>query len=250
MAVEPIRPKIPSFYTSVPAFERTFEELTVGALWRIEVLSGIIDNHQIAGLEARNDWDIATHLSCRLAVASNPEPHFRRWLIHHEARLFRARLDRWLTSADPRAHEPDWCSQVFGMHYTPCGASGAKRVRQNKTKSVADEELQGGLQAHVEAQPEEYSSEEEGKEDETWSRVPFEEALPLLKGRQVVIVGGFAEVPSSAMPVIVTARFKSLLQTHVGGGWVRDRFRFLNFPLTIAIVLKSGAISWHSFDQS
>jgi len=142
--------------------------------------------------------DTVSHHILRLAYCQSEEQ--RRWFLQYECALFKYRAER---------EPPDRIAEFMDRYELKFTAATPEQK-----KAVVDD-----LRAVWEAHPPMPADGEGGdgaaapfSEREEFYRVPFTEALDLLRSRSVLLRDGFAYVPRSRMVSALVARFRTYVR--------------------------------------
>lgn len=191
----PLRP-------STPAVLKGIESLRTrnvsGSDLRLEIFK-LLDANRLGDLsnpEIRRR-DEVSHQILRLAYANNLEN--QRWFVTMEVALFRARLER---------EPPAQVSAFMGQYEFSFDVVSEEEIKANKD-DIRDVLLANPMRPTdipFEAMP---STAELAASSlaEPFYKVPFTQALGLVKARQVFIRGGQAYIPTSRIRVIIVDRF-------------------------------------------
>ena len=189
----------PTWYLPpTPQGDLSLETLEAAVMMRVEALAGPSPADGLCPLDP--SLDLASHLALRLAVARCEDgqhpSQLCRWWVDAEGRAFQARLASWLRSSGlggPAAPPQAWWRD-FGLDYGP----PEHRSAEAATAAAAASDGAGWWCG-----------------DDVVVAVPFVEAAHLIRRRRVALRLGMALVPFSAMPALVTARFRAHLGAQV-----------------------------------
>ncbi|KAK3863156.1 hypothetical protein Pcinc_031033 [Petrolisthes cinctipes] len=138
-------------------------------------------------VEAARRRDHVSHFILRLAYCRTED--LRRWFIIHETDLFRARfLHSFKNGSDVKSF-----MLANNLHFTPLPQEEMQSERENLlsgTYNISSGDLMEGR---------------------TFYKVPFTEALELVRQRKVLVRGGFAYVPDTDLVTLVTTAFRANL---------------------------------------
>jgi DNA primase large subunit len=153
--------------------------------------------------------DAKSHHILRLAYANTEEK--RRWLVQHESVLLQARL---------RRESPDGVTAFMARHnfdFTPVDDDEA-RALEPELRRVWEAVGQGRAEPDVSSGGGGGEggggggAEDEAFEAATFFKVPFTQAMELVRGRRVLLRGGLAYVPRGRITAIVLNRFGAYLR--------------------------------------
>lgn len=140
-----------------------------------------------ADVEAARRRDHISHFILRLAYCRTEE--LRRWFIAHESDLFRARFIHCSRNGSDIKN----FMLSNNLHFTPISPEEMQSERENLMNGTYN--ISGVDQM----------------EGRTFFKVPFTEALELVRSRKVFLKGGFAYVPDTDLVTLVTTCFRANL---------------------------------------
>lgn len=155
--------------------------------------------------------DVRSHHILRLAYANTEEK--RRWFVQHESLLLQARL---------RRETSEGVTAFMARHNFSLTPVEEEEVRalEKELRCVWDATWQGraeadgfgGAAAGGAGAPPDAAEEQEKFEATTFFKVPFTQAMELVRGRRVLLRGGLAYVPRGRLTAIVVNRFAAYLR--------------------------------------
>ncbi|XP_066987371.1 DNA primase large subunit [Macrobrachium rosenbergii] len=137
--------------------------------------------------EAARRRDHISHFILRLAYCRTEE--LRRWFILHETDLFKARFLH--VSKSNQDNIRTFMSQN-NLNFTPMTTGEVSSEKENLVSGT-------------------YNMGSGDLQERTFFKVPFTEALELVKARKVFVKGGFAYVPDTDLVTLVTTSFRAHL---------------------------------------
>jgi len=200
-----------NFYLDVPKFELSVDEFEELALARLKILRKIeyLKSRGLSNEAYRNaldgiikqclpsppkpstassyDADVASHFILRAAYCRTDE--LRRWFLTTETALFRHRLEKYSHACV--AADMESMSSRLNVELT---------VVSDEEKMKHREDIIGSGSATVM----EFQS-------STFYKIPFLQALDLIRSRSVFLLHGMAFVPLSLLVTIVASRFRAHL---------------------------------------
>jgi len=217
-------PTAVQLYTRPPVCDVSLEEFEERAVERLKVLR-LLEKHNLGGsTKLSNDWieklsadleknklssylDLAskgskvkeTHLANRrndhishfiLRLAYCRTEELRRWFTTHETDLFRL---RWTLLMKSNQEALSDFMEEEGLSYTPI--SGEEKQTLGEALMAA---TGWGISGHK-------------LEEEDFYRVPWIEAVDLVRARRVLVKGGFAYIPREELLSLVVGVFRSRL---------------------------------------
>lgn len=137
---------------------------------------------------ANREKDHVSHFILRLAYCRTEE--LRRWFVTHETDLFRL---RWSLLKENCPEEINDFMDASGLSYKPIDNDEKERLREDLIASAGF-----GLTYHKFT-------------EEKFYKVPWTEAVDLVRVRRVLIKGGMAYIPSSELLSLVVGVFRAKL---------------------------------------
>jgi len=137
---------------------------------------------------ANRQTDHVSHFILRLAYCRTEE--LRRWYVTHETDLFRL---RWGLMKENCPEELQDFMTASGLSYQPIDSQEKEKLREELIASAG------------------YGMAGERFTDEKFYRVPWTEAVDLVRVRRVLIKGGMAYIPSSELLSLVVGVFRAKL---------------------------------------
>ncbi|KAK8736904.1 hypothetical protein OTU49_004714 [Cherax quadricarinatus] len=138
-------------------------------------------------IEAARRRDHVSHFILRLAYSRTEE--LRRWFITHETDLFRARL----LHCSKKGVDIKNFMAINNLHFTPMSSEEVQMERENLiagTYNISSGDMMEGR---------------------TFYKVPFTEALELVRQRKVYLHGGYVYVPDTDLVTLVSTAFRTNL---------------------------------------
>jgi len=137
---------------------------------------------------ANRETDLVSHFILRLAYCRTEE--LRRWFVTHETDLFRL---RWGLLKENSPEELQMFMAASGLSYQPIDSQEKERLKDDLIASAG------------------FGMSTVKFEEEKFYRVPWIEAVDLVRVRRVLIKGGMAYIPSSELLSLVVGVFRAKL---------------------------------------
>eukprot|EP00092_Neocalanus_flemingeri_P011576 GFUD01012477.1.p1 GENE.GFUD01012477.1~~GFUD01012477.1.p1 ORF type:complete len:562 (-),score=199.08 GFUD01012477.1:87-1772(-) len=142
----------------------------------------------VATYQANRETDLVSHFILRLAYCRTEE--LRRWFVTHETDLFRL---RWGLLRENAPEELQLFMTASGLSYQPIDSQEKERLKDDLMAAAG------------------FGMSTIKFEEEKFYRVPWTEAVDLVRVRRVLIKGGMAYIPSSELLSLVVGVFRAKL---------------------------------------
>lgn len=163
-------------------------------------LSGVLSKYNLDNAH----WDNLSHFVLRLAYSKTEE--LRRWLITQESQLFKYRFD---------SETEETITQFLkdnDLNYQPLSEEELNAVIAPEDSEMQDDDrLVGTVYLRDLLRQVPYAD----VSQTIYFRVPFEDAIDLLRDRKVYLSAGFAYVSRKDLSAIITTKFRARLSQHL-----------------------------------
>ena len=164
-------------------------------------LSGILSKYNLDNAH----WDNLSHFVLRLAYSKTEE--LRRWLITQESQLFKYRFD---------SESEDTITQFLkenDLNYQPLDQEELNATIAPEDNDMQDDDgrIIGTVTLRDLLRQVPYAD----VSQLIYFRVPFEDAIDLLRDRKVFLSAGFAYVSRKDLSAIITTKFRARLSQHL-----------------------------------